>query len=156
MQKQTPHNIFTSILNRNDPAAVAQVQGNVKHPHLFGLISFYNTPFGGILVNAEVHGLPDKGFHGMHIHESGNCTLPFDKTGSHYNPADVSHPEHAGDMPPLLSNNGYAWTTFYTDRFRIEDIAGRSIIIHSQRDDFTSQPAGDSGEKIGCGMIKAV
>lgn len=179
MQELTPRNIFTSLLNRNTPTAVAQIQGNTDYPHLFGIVSFYNTPFGGILVNAELYGLPDKvnrkihpsetvvknaaafsgihstNFFGMHIHENGDCTAPFDQTGNHYNPANVPHPEHAGDMPPLLSSNGYAWMSFYTGRIRMEDIIGRSIVVHSMRDDFTSQPAGDSGTKIGCGVIQA-
>lgn len=62
---------------------------------------------------------------------------------------------HAGDMPSLLNNGGYAYLSFYDEHFRLEDILGRSLVIHSQRDDFTSQPAGDSGEKIGCGVIRA-
>ena len=89
----------------------------------------------------------------MHIHEFGNCTPPFDKTGNHYNPGGSMHPYHAGDMLPLLGNNGYAWLTFYDERIRIKDIVGKSVVIHGMRDDFTSQPAGDSGEKIGCGVI---
>ena len=60
---------------------------------------------------------------------------------------------HTGDLPPLLNNNGYAYLSFYDNRFRLKEILGKSIIIHSRRDDFTSQPAGDSGEKIGCGVI---
>lgn len=179
MQEPTPRNIFTSLLNRNTPAAIAQIQGNQEHPHLFGIVSFYNTPFGGILVSAELYGLPDKvnakfppneavikntaavsgmyssNFFGMHIHETGDCSLPFDKTGSHYNPGNMPHPDHAGDLPPLLSSNGYAWMSFYTGRIRLEDIIGRSLVIHSMRDDFTSQPAGGSGSKIGCGVINA-
>jgi len=63
---------------------------------------------------------------------------------------------HAGDLVPLLNNNGYAYLTFYDNRFSINDINGKSIVIHSMRDDFTNQPAGDSGEKIGCGVILEV
>lgn len=179
MQELTPRNIFASLLNHNTPAAVAQIHGNSDYPQLFGIVSFYNTPFGGILISVEVYGLPDNPigkrptneaviknatslsrmhsshFFGMHIHETGDCTPPFDKTGNHYNPSGVQHPFHAGDMPPLLSSNGYAWMSFYTGRMRLEDIIGRSVIIHSMRDDFTSQPSGDSGTKIGCGVIQA-
>ena len=57
-------------------------------------------------------------------------------------------------MIPLLGNQGYAWTSFYDKRFAIDDIIGKSVVIHSRRDDFTTQPAGDSGEKIGCGVIR--
>lgn len=157
MQDTTPRNIFTSILSRNLPAAFAQIQGNADYPHLIGFASFYTTPFDGILINTEVYGLPgSSGFYGMHIHEFGDCTLPFAQTGNHYNPTNMPHPLHAGDMPPLLNNNNYAWMSFYTEHLRIEDIIGKSIIIHSMRDDFTTQPSGDSGDKIGCGVIQAV
>ena len=62
---------------------------------------------------------------------------------------------YTGGLPPLLSNHGYAWMAFYDARFTISDILGRSLIIHENRDDFTTQPAGDSGTKIACGVIEA-
>lgn len=74
----------------------------------------------------------------------------------HYHPITQIHPKHAGDLPPLLSNHGYAWMPFYTTRFSVMDIIGKSIVIHNMRDDFTSQPAGDSGVKIACGVIQSV
>ena len=209
MQTFNPKNIFTSILNQNTPAAIARIQGSSDYTNLYGTVSFYETPFGGVLVSAEVYGLPGSGFFGMHIHEFGDCSQtpgnmlppfglvqprslsqssdnmmasdimqtsettqtsdtpqtfrnirppmnmqPFPNTGNHYNPGNVPHPEHAGDLPPLLSNNGYAWMTFYTGRINIEDVAGKSLVIHSMRDNFTSQPSGDSGDKIGCGVIE--
>lgn len=174
MENFTPNYIFTTILGQSKPAASAWVKGNDTHPLLSGLVCFYHTPYGGVLINAEIYGLPDKndtasahiddktsanntvfsGFYGMHIHEFGDCTQPFDKTGNHYNPSNFAHPAHAGDLLPLLSNNGYAWIAFYDRRFRINDILGRSVVIHNMRDDFTSQPAGNSGEKIGCGVIR--
>ena len=90
----------------------------------------------------------------MHIHEKGDCTMPFDRTGGHYNPAGEPHPDHAGDMIPLMGNQGYAWLAFYDKRFTIPEIMGRSVIIHRMPDDFKTQPSGDSGEKIGCGVIR--
>lgn len=154
----TNKNIFPLIILETKPMAMANITGNAQNPKLYGNIYFYNAPSGGTIVNAEVYGLPDNdsGFYGMHIHETGDCTLPFDKTGMHYNPTNSPHPQHAGDMPPLLGNNGYAWTAFYTDRFDIKDIINRCVIIHHSRDDFTTQPSGDSGEKIGCGVIKEI
>ena len=173
-----PNNLFTSIISQNTPAAVARIQGSTDYANLNGTVSFYNTPFGGVLVSAEVYGLPGSGFFGMHIHEFGDCRQtsgnmmpfpgvvqprsnmwnmgmqPFPNTGNHYNPGNVPHPKHAGDLLPLLSNNGYAWMSFYTSRVSVEDIIGRSVVIHSMRDDFTTQPSGNSGDKIGCGVIE--
>ena len=148
---------FGMMVAKKSPAAHAWIRGNKDYPDLNGVARFYETPMGGILVSVEVYGIPDtspSGFHGMHIHEVADCTPQFDKTGGHYNPMNTTHPKHAGDLLPLLSNNGYAYATFYDSRFAITDIVGKSIIIHSNRDDFTSQPAGDSGGKIGCGVIR--
>ncbi|MBT9777985.1 superoxide dismutase family protein, partial [Clostridium sp. MCC353] len=78
----------------------------------------------------------------------------FAHTGEHYNPTNQPHPDHAGDLPPLLGNQGYAWTSFYDKRFTVDQIMGRAVIIHQKADDFTSQPSGNSGEKIACGVIR--
>lgn len=139
--------------------AFAVIGENDTHQQLAGIAHFHEIPLGGVVVHVEIHGLPqppESGFFGIHIHEFGDCTRPFNATGTHYNPTQQNHPEHAGDLPPLLSNRGFAWMSVYTTRFSVMDIIGKSIVVHNMRDDFTSQPAGDSGEKIGCGVIQAV
>lgn len=156
----TPRMTFSDLLEDNEPAALAWVTGDNAAPRLSGLVKFYNTPYGGVLIEAEIFGLPDIGipgssdFYAMHIHENGDCSAGFTRTGDHYNPSGSPHPSHAGDMPPLLANQGYAWLAFYDKRFSVKDIIGRSVVIHSRRDDFTSQPSGDAGAKIGCGVIE--
>ena len=161
MYQFTPRMTFVNVLEKNKPRAVAWVTGGGSNPQLSGLVKFYDTPYEGVLVEAEIFGLPNvsaegsSDFYGMHIHEFGDCSDSFAKTGVHYNPADLPHPEHAGDLIPLLGNQGYAWTSFYDKRFSVDDIIGRSVIIHARRDDFTTQPSGDSGDKIGCGVIRA-
>lgn len=154
--------LFFKALMDGKPYAMAQIAGNGGFPALGGVVYFYDTPTGGVLVYAEVGGLPDymnraeSSFFGMHIHEYGDCSKPFDKTGMHFNPQNLEHPNHAGDLPPLMSNRGYAWMTFYDERLILDDIVGKSVVIHGMRDDFNSQPSGDSGEKIGCGVIQRV
>ena len=156
----TPRIIFTQALQYEKPQAAAWVTGNSENPNLSGLVKFYQTPYGGILVETEIFGLPNQSipnssdFYAMHIHEFGDCSSDFTKTGSHYNKTDELHPLHTGDMPPLMGNQGYAWSSFYDKRFTLEEIIGKSVVIHSNRDDFTTQPAGDSGTKIGCGEIR--
>ena len=81
--------------------------------------------------------------------------MSFASAGGHYNPKNCPHPAHAGDLPPLFGNQGYAWQGFYTERFIPDDVVGKAVIIHGQRDDFTTQPAGDAGSRIGCGVIRA-
>lgn len=158
----TPRTLFTELLLRDQPDAAAWINGNTQNPALGGMVKFYHTTYGGVLVEAQIFGLPhadlpeSSSFYAMHIHESGDCSDNLDHTGMHYNPQDTQHPNHAGDMPPLLGNQGYAFAVFYDKRFTIPEIIGRSVIIHEKPDDFTSQPAGNAGAKIGCGEIKWV
>ena len=97
------------------------------------------------------------GVFGFHIHEGNACTGnendPFANAGGHYNPTNCPHPYHAGDLPPLFSNNGYAFMSVLINKFTVNEIIGRTVIIHSQPDDFTTQPSGNSGKKIACGEI---
>lgn len=158
----TPKINFLETLTYERPKAAAWITGSVNTPRLSGLVTFYSTPYGGVLIEAEIFGLPNintpgaTNFYAMHIHEFGDCSDDFQNTGNHYNPADAPHPGHAGDLLPLLGNQGYAWSAFYDKRFTIEEIIGRSVVIHSDRDDFTTQPSGNSGVKIGCGEIRKI
>lgn len=158
--QMTPRINFTQLLAYERPEAAAWVTGNTSNPRLSGLVKFYQTSQGGVLVEAEIFGLPNiatqnsSNFYAFHIHEYGNCSDNFQKVGGHYNPTNSAHPDHAGDMLPLLGNQGYAWSAFYDKRFTINEIIGKSVIIHEGRDDFTSQPSGDPGPMIGCGEIR--
>ncbi len=159
---QSPLCTFRNLLREGRADACAAIRGNTANPTLTGTAGFYATPYNGILIEVEVCGLPyenngsGSNFYGMHIHENGNCSDDFSMTGNHYDPDGVPHPGHAGDLPPLLGSGGYAYTAFYTSRLSICDIIGRSIIIHGMPDDFVTQPSGNSGGKIACGVIKAM
>ncbi len=159
MLYHTSNRTLLNILNRNQPQAIAQIQGSGAYPTLSGAVKFYNVPYRGILVEAELFRLPagaqgdEDSFFGFHIHENGDCSGAFENSGGHYNPENTEHPFHAGDMPPLMSNNGYAWTAFFDSRISIPDILNKSVIIHRMPDDFTTQPSGNAGEKIACGII---
>ena len=133
------------------PIAAACIRGETD---IRGEVRFYEK-CGGVFVAAEIRGLPEDGFHGFHIHVGKSCGgAEFSDSMGHYNPDNTAHPDHAGDLPPLLSCGGCAFMTVLTKRFSIHDILGRTVIIHSRRDDFITQPAGDSGTKIACGEIK--
>lgn len=159
MLERTPSDTFIHLLAEDRPQAMAWVRGGNSQPQISGLVKFYATPYGGVLVEAEIFGLPNvntqfsSDFYAFHIHEFGDCSGNFSKTGDHYNPTKEPHPKHAGDFVPLMGNQGYAWAAFYDKRFRISDIIGKSVIIHSHADDFTTQPSGNAGEKIACGVI---
>lgn len=151
------------------PEAYAQINGSSADSNLHGIVRFYSSGTGvgtGVIVNAEIYGLPTSDtspcapfIHGFHIHEGGSCTgtpaNPFANAGGHFNPNSCQHPEHTGDLPPLFSNDGFAWMLYYTERFSIPEILGKTVVIHESPDDFHSQPSGDSGSMIGCGVITA-
>ena len=103
----TPRINFLQNLIYERPDATAWITGNAANPQLSGLVKFYRTSYGGILVEAEVFGLPNikeqgsSDFYAMHIHEFGNCSDDFQRTGEYYNPSGSPHPYHAGDLLPL-------------------------------------------------------
>ena len=138
------------------PIAVAKICGGQEYPNMSGVVRLFRCCNGTIL-EVEVTGLPetDTGFFALHIHEGGSCVGEgFPENGSHWNPGKTMHPNHAGDLPPLLSNHGRAYMKVFTDRFCTEEIIGKTLIIHSDPDDFHSQPSGNAGTKIACGLIE--
>lgn len=140
----------------NNLKAIALIRGGNSAPEIMGMVKFYQKR-SYVLVVADISGLPhsDAGFFGFHIHEGANCGgMDFSNTKGHYNPNNTPHPMHAGDLPPLILCGTNAHLSFSTDRFNVSDIIGRTVVIHNMPDDFTSQPSGNSGEKIACGIIK--
>ena len=164
------HNIseyFYYQLSTRRPQAEAYIRGSADFPGIEGVVTFQQIS-SGVLVTAAVGGLPvadarrgcGSSVFGLHIHEGSSCTgtpeAPFTNAGGHFNPYQCRHPHHAGDLPPLFSNGGFAWFTVLTGRFSIEDVIGRTVIIHRNPDDFTTQPSGNSGPMIACGTIQRV
>lgn len=144
---------------KNKPDAVAQIVGGEEAPKLSGCVQFYQEN-GCVLIEAKISGLPktsESGFFGFHIHQGRDCSrVEFSGTEGHYNPLGQGHPEHAGDLPPLLLCQGKAYLSVKTDRFCVDEIIGRTVVIHSDPDDFRSQPAGNAGKKIACGVIRRI
>ncbi|MCI8609757.1 MAG: superoxide dismutase family protein [Firmicutes bacterium] len=146
-----------------DPQAIADITGSADYPDISGTVQLYQTN-EGVIVLAEIRGLPKaeqpchERIFGFHIHSgmncSGNMEDPFADAMAHYNPNDCQHPYHAGDLPPLFGNEGFALSLFLTNRFSINEVIGKTIIIHDHPDDFTTQPSGNSGQKIACGVIQ--
>lgn len=151
----------------NTRAAIARIKGGPLAPKLNGTVLFTNVP-GGTWVCVQASGLPQYqpgkdgkqlvGPHGFHIHGGGSCEVgdpkdPFKAAGEHWNPTNQPHGNHAGDFPVLFSNRGIARMCFFTDKFRVDDILGKAVIIHESPDDYRSQPAGNAGKRLGCGLI---
>ena len=106
------------------------------------------------------------GIHGVHIHENGDCSSPDGKAaGGHWNPTDVAHGKwgegefHLGDIGNItVGEDGTGSIELTTDLWEIGtgsdiDVVGKGIIVHADADDFTSQPSGNAGARIGCGVI---
>ena len=136
--------------------AMAVIRGDNSAPTLGGTVLFTDTP-EGVRVETRLTGLPknETGFYGFHLHEGSSCVPPdYQSAKGHYNPGSVPHPLHAGDFPVLLATDTQqAWLGFVTTRFAVCDIIGKTVVVHLKRDDYTSQPAGDAGERIGCGVV---
>ena len=142
--------------------AIANIKGNPLYPDLHGRVIFKQESYGTV-VTAEIYCLPvtpkkcAPNIFGFHIHDGTSCTGnssdPFSNAGSHYNPNNCPHPANAGDLPPLFGNDGYAYLSTLTNHFTVSEIIGKVIIIHDKPDDFTTQPSGNSGNKIACGEI---
>jgi Cu-Zn family superoxide dismutase len=119
-----------------------------------------------VLVSGEVRGLPPNTEHGFHVHEKGDCSSSDGMSaGGHFNPGNQQHGRydmpvhHAGDIPSLRSDaSGVATLNFETTSLRVgsgsNDIVGRAVVVHRDPDDFTSQPAGNSGPRVACGVIR--
>ena len=119
-----------------------------------------------VLVTGNFSGLKPNSEHGFHVHEKGDCSAP-DATsaGGHFNPDAKSHgmpssgSNHAGDMPNIKTDaSGNAAYSAKLSGFAVNSgpngIVGRSVVVHRDPDDYKSQPAGNSGPRIACGLIK--
>lgn len=147
------------------PEAVAVMEGNAKNSRIRGTVKFYQAT-SGVFVVADIFGLPvsaetcKSNIFAFHIHSgsscSGNDEDPFANAGTHYNPDECPHPYHAGDMPPLFGAGNRAFLAFLTDRFTVNEVIGKAVIIHDRPDDFTTQPSGNAGNKIACGVVSTV
>jgi superoxide dismutase, Cu-Zn family len=138
------------------PAAGSPVEGRVKFTQ-FGAIVIVRANFIGLLPNRE---------YGLHIHEKGDCTGGAGTgPGGHFNPGATAHgqpgkvPHHAGDLPNVLSNGeGSVVYEFDTGEISLTEgpgnVIGRSIIISRDRDDYRTQPDGNSGPPLACGFIR--
>jgi len=118
---------------------------------------------GGVRVQAELTGLTP-GEHGFHVHQYGDCAAMDGKcAGGHFNPTGAPHggPEsaerHVGDLGNITADASGKAVYDRVDKLLAlngpHSIIGRSIIVHAGRDDLTSQPSGDAGARVGCGVI---
>ncbi len=140
-------------------ADIKPTKGNkVKGKVSFTLIE------NGVKIVADIDNLTP-GKHGFHIHEFGDCSAEDGSSaGGHFNPTHMAHgsPEllerHVGDLGNLEANEeGHAHYVRIDKMLQLEgpnSIIGRSVVVHADPDDFTTQPTGNSGGRLGCGVIR--
>jgi Cu-Zn family superoxide dismutase len=129
-----------------------------------GTVSFSQRG-DGVMVTVDISGLKPNAEHGFHVHEKGDCSGPDAMSaGGHFNPMGKKHgpatgEHHAGDIPNLKSDAaGRAQGSFMIPGLSVgsgpADVIGRSVVVHRDADDYKSQPAGNSGPRIACGVIR--
>jgi Cu-Zn family superoxide dismutase len=163
---------FTLILVIAATAGTAQAQmlqatATLKDAtgQTIGQATLTDTP-NGVLVHVVLTSAPD-GTHAFHIHQTGACEAPFTSAGGHFNPASRQHGienpmgMHAGDLPNIQvpSGGGLTFDTFApgvtlkAGANTLFDADGSALVMHQGMDDYKSDPAGNAGARIACGVI---
>lgn len=148
------------------PTAVAEMRN--AEGRLLGTLTLKQMP-GGIKIKGQLAGLPP-GPHAFHIHEKGECLPPFTTAGGHFNPTGHEHGRdnpngaHLGDMMNVIAKeDGKARLNIFAKDVKIEalegapgllDADGASLMLHEKADDYKTDPTGNAGPRIACGVIR--
>lgn len=121
----------------------------------------------GVLIQAELGGLPPSSWVAFHIHETGTCDPAgmFDSAGGHFNPGGAEHGylaangPHAGDMPNIwVDAEGKSQVEVFNTQVTLDKgergVEGRALMIHAKPDDYNTQPSGGAGDRLACAVIK--
>lgn len=122
---------------------------------------------GGVKISGTLEGLKPGAMQAFHVHEKGDCSAPdASSAGPHLNPDAKPHGDmtaaehHAGDMPNITADeSGKATVDVTSPGLEIgtgsaKDVIGKAIVIHADPDDYTSQPAGNAGGRVACGVVE--
>jgi len=146
--------------------AVATLHG-AEGSAIHGEVTFSPAPAGGVEISATISGLDAAGDHGLHIHETGDCSAAdFKSAGGHFNPTGVVHggpndaEHHAGDLGNItIGEDGSGELHFVSSMLSLDPsspnaVYARGVILHAKSDDLTSQPTGAAGARLACGVIE--
>jgi Cu-Zn family superoxide dismutase len=148
---------------RDAVVQLAATQGNTAN----GSLQLVQSP-EGVRISGAIQGLKPNSEFGFHIHEKGDCSAPdASSAGAHFNPAQKPHGDptaaehHVGDMVNVKSNaEGVGQVDTTANAATIgsgepTDVMGKAIVVHESPDDYKTQPSGNSGKRIACGVIAA-
>jgi superoxide dismutase, Cu-Zn family len=144
------------------PKAVANL-ASISGSTATGTVRFTELADGSVEVHAVLTGVP-QGVHGFHIHDKGDCGDNGNAAGGHYNPSSVAHgapsadPHHAGDFGNVTAEaSGRVEARFTTRSITVSagpnTAVGHAVILHANPDDLTTQPTGNAGARIACGVV---
>ncbi|KGR90206.1 superoxide dismutase [Ureibacillus massiliensis 4400831 = CIP 108448 = CCUG 49529] len=134
-----------------------------------GVVNFTESN-EGVMISLNLKDVPE-GERGIHIHAVGKCEPPtFESAGDHFNPTEMKHgvenPEgpHAGDLPNVTPENGVVASEYLAKNLTLQkgmansllDEDGSAIVLHENADDYKTDPSGESGGRIGCGVITPI
>jgi Cu-Zn family superoxide dismutase len=131
-----------------------------------GTVHFQQLADGSVEVDVDLTGVP-AGVHGFHVHDKGDCGDNGNAAGGHYNPMNMPHAgpdatsHHAGDFGNVTADaGGRVKTKFNTRSITVApgstSVVGHAVMLHANQDDLTSQPSGNAGARIGCGVAESV
>jgi Cu-Zn family superoxide dismutase len=157
--------LLAAVFSLPASAELANASLKDKSGKPIGEIDLMQTP-AGVLLKVSVKGI-EPGEHAFHVHAVGKCEAPFDSAGGHFNPGGHKHgmmsgAAHAGDMPNLhVPQSGELVVEILNPAITLEkgkpnsvfDADGSAVVIHAKADDYKSDPAGNAGERIACGVI---
>jgi Cu-Zn family superoxide dismutase len=150
------------------PAAGPQARATIEPrsgSNVRGWATFTDRSTGGVAVVVHIENAPP-GTHGLHVHEKGDCSAPdASSAGGHFNPGGMPHAgpsatqRHAGDLGNItIESNGTGHLEMVSDLLTVRpgpnSVVGKAVIFHEKADDLTTQPTGNAGGRLGCGVAQ--
>ncbi len=155
--------VLAGCASTSGPTAMATLSPTTGNT-AYGTVKLAQMADGGVQVTVDLSGVP-AGVHGFHIHDKGDCGDNGNAAGGHFNPMGTAHgapdadPHHAGDFGNVTADaSGKVSAQFTTRSVTLESGAssavGHAIILHANPDDLQTQPTGNAGGRIACGVVQ--
>jgi Cu-Zn family superoxide dismutase len=164
--KQTKEKSSQAGVQSKEEMQAASAELKSPDENVSGEVTFKETE-KGIRVVAEISGLKPRSVHGFHIHEKGKCEGPdFKSAGGHFNPHSTPHSgpgagsKHAGDFGNVVADDqGKARKELLLTKHDLKNLSmvmNKAVVLHASPDDLVSQPSGNAGDRMACGIIESI